>query len=175
MSNCVTVNNRNHLKIIQIVTVYLWQFESNLGIISHWALHNICLSIPSVVVSQVSDIINKLAECQGKCWMFLYRETHKPRIEGPHNISCDNDRSKPPKQPSMDLTWSHLAGSVKLLLNFSFYYFAVRNTVQPRAAPAWVWSNVLYPDSEDKGPGLGVRKKKQQLWGLQRAYCEFEG
>lgn len=42
------------------------------------------------------------------------------------------------EQPSMDLTWSHLAGSVKLLLNFSFYYFAVRNRVQPKAAPAWV-------------------------------------
>lgn len=67
----------------------------------------------------------------------LYRETHKPKIEGPHNISCDNDRSKPLEKPSMDLTWSHLAGSVKLLLNFSFY-FAVRNTEQPRAAPAWV-------------------------------------
>lgn len=104
--------------------------------------------------------MNKLDECQGKCRMILYWETHMPWIEGPHIISCDNDRSKPLEQPSMDLTWSHLAGSVKLLLNVSFYYFVVRSTIQPRAATAWVWSNVLYPDSEDKGSGLGGEEEK---------------
>lgn len=109
---------------------------------------------------QFSDIINKLAECQGKCCTFLKRGTQKPGMEDPHIITCDNDRAKPLEQPSMDVTWAHLARSVKLLLNFSFYYFVVRNTVQPRAAPALVWSNVLYPDSDDKGPGLGVKRKK---------------
>lgn len=112
-----------------------------------------------VVCLQLSEIINEFVECQGKCWTIAQSNPQAIRREDPHNISCDNDRSKPLKQPPMVLTWPQLARSVTLLWNF-FYYFEARNTGQPRAAPALVWSNVLYPDSKDKELKLGVRRKK---------------
>lgn len=113
-----------------ITSAFKWLLDRD--IISQRPTQNLSFKIcccSFTVRLQFPDILNKQTACQGKGCTFLYRETHKPRIERPHNISCDNNRPKCLEQPSGNLTWSHLAGCAKLLLNFSSSYFVLRNTV----------------------------------------------
>lgn len=138
---------------------------------------NVCL--PSSVCGscvaplRLSDIINELAECQSKCCNHRAEEpTSQGERDGAVFIVTMTD---PNLCNSRRWMWhgvispdpSNSSGTS------SFHYFArwgPRDSL--RVAPEQVWSNMLYPDSEDKGPRLGVRSKNQQLRGVQRARCK---
>lgn len=98
-----------------------------------------------------------------------YGDAHKPRRNRLHNMSCDNDKAKPLKEPSMDLTRPHPARPVRLLWNFIIWWYGTRGSPKQLLHGSALMCSSL--TVKIKGPGWGwggrttaPRSEESLLW-----------
>jgi len=134
-------------------------FDDGMESYMHRLLHNLPLNSfggSFMARLQPSDVINKGVECQGECWTFVQRNPQaKDRGDAQYLLWQWQIQTPPTAFSGFDIVLSpDLSNS-----SWTFLSTILRwgTQLKPRAAPAPVWSHVLYPDSEDKG----LRRKKQ--------------
>lgn len=107
-----------------------------------------------------------------------YGDSHEPRRNRLHNMSCDNDKAKPLEEPSMDLTRPHPARPVRLLWNFIIWWYGTRDSPEQLLPGSELMCSSLTVKIKGSRLRVGVGgggAHTQQLQALKRACCESEG